>query len=183
MSQTLKHQLRTWLNSFTDFFPPDPETRSELHWYTPLFRPACSPGEVEADAYRVTWQATLDAAALVRTAQPDALSYATVTAFIRVDDPRWTQVCIFYDPAAYVAFFDRQSETSTWARLGTQRSLARERGLKIPVGFEEFGYAIVHRDCLGTVTEQDELWSFSAADGASAAPVVLHQPAHGGALK
>ena len=175
-------ELQRWVESFVGFFPPDPETRTQLHWYTPLFGPACSASAIPPEAHKAMMQAAIDAAAYVRQAQPDALSYATVTVLIRLEDIRWTQVCVFYRPHAYAKFHQRNGEWNGWTPLDDARALSRECGLTLPDGFTEFGHLTVERSEDGPA-QQGELWTIQAGydddhetDAASPPTVVLIEP-------
>lgn len=163
MSETpYAEELRKWTERFVGFFPPDPETRNQLHWYTPIFGPACCADEIPAETHSAIMQAVINAAAHVRRAQPDELSYATVTALIRAQDVRWAQVCIFYCEDAYSIFHDRQGENYRWDPINDDRKLSRERGLVVPDNFVEFGHNIVERDDKRELVELDEIWTIKA---------------------
>jgi hypothetical protein len=75
-----------------------------------------------------------------------------------IDLPRLfdSQLIVFFGQDYFSRLFTRETPDQTWVALPPHRSLERERSLRIPAGFSEWGFSETLRD--DDFERRGEIW-------------------------
>lgn len=90
-------------------------------------------------------QVLIDTAARLATEKPAHLSQARVAAILGWPDLFASEVCVFFDPAAYDAFRQRDDDWQRWTPRADQAFL-QFLDLRVPPGFGVEGFDTLDRD-------------------------------------
>jgi hypothetical protein len=132
--------LGAWVRSFNGFFPAIDADRVVWHAHLPG-RSLMADSQTPETARREV-EALIAAAVAVRDARPARQAHQRV--YVALSWPDWlshSEFGVFLDPAYGLGFESRQGAGQIWTPLDpVQRSLSRELGFRVPLGFIERGF-------------------------------------------
>ncbi|MFN3854368.1 MAG: DUF3916 domain-containing protein [Phreatobacter sp.] len=135
-------RIEAWSAGFAGRYPePGHRYRLVEHWHMPADQRLVDPAHARPEHRRRVVQALLDAAGRIAAARPAGRDGETVYVALHWPSLFMAEVGVFPDADYAANFENRPHPSQCWTPLDPAgRSLVRELGLVLPVGFVECGY-------------------------------------------
>ncbi len=127
-------------------FPAAPwEGRGYHNWKIPVRSDIVRGPGARRPVQAACAQLLIDTAARLAAEKPTHLGETRVVAILGWPDLFASEICVFFDPAAYDAFRQRDDEWRRWTPRADQ-ALVRHLALRVPAGFAVEGFDTLYRD-------------------------------------